>query len=41
MAPDLERLRFLLAGLREDKAPRSTERRLLEEFKRLWPRQKP
>ena len=37
--PDLEQLRFLLAGLRETEIPPAIERRLLAEFRRRWPPQ--
>jgi hypothetical protein len=34
--PDLERLRFLLAGLREPAPSKEAERRAVEAFGRLW-----
>ena len=34
---DLERLRFLLAALREDRPSKEAERRAVEAFKRWWP----
>ena len=35
-SPDLERLRFLLAGLREPAPAQESEQRALEAFGRLW-----
>ena len=37
MDPDLDRLGFLLAGLRESPPSKEAERRLVAEFQRLWP----
>lgn len=34
---DLERLRFLLAALRDPAPPKRTERQALATFRRLWP----